>query len=150
MDIITSLLDRFKSPNKKDDDNISIETFGNNAILAICILMIEVSRSDDNYDDVEKEKILSILKSKYELDETQLEIIMKIANQKNEDMISLYEWTTIINNTYQYDERVKILKSLWEVAHADNVIDKYEDYTIRKIADLIYVKHSDFIKAKHK
>ena len=150
MDIITSLLDRFKSPNKKDDDNISVETFGNNAILAICILMIEVSRSDDNYDDVEKEKILSILKSKYELDETQLEIIMKIANQKNEDMISLYEWTTIINNTYQYDERVKILKSLWEVAHADNMIDKYEDYTIRKIADLIYVKHSDFIKAKHK
>ncbi len=150
MDIITSLLDRFKSPNKKDDDSISPETFGNNAILAICILMIEVSRSDDNFDDIEKEKILSILKSKYELDDTQLEIIMKIANQKNDDMISLYEWTTIINNTYQYDERVKILRSLWEVAYADNVIDKYEDYTIRKIADLIYVKHSDFIKAKHK
>ncbi len=150
MDIITSLLDRFKSPNKEDDNSISIETFGNNAILAICILMIEVSRSDDNFDDLEKDKILSILKSKYELDETQLEIIMEIANQKNEDMISLYEWTTIINNTYQYDERVKILKSLWEVAYADNVIDKYEDYTIRKIADLIYVKHSDFIKAKHK
>jgi len=150
MDIITSLLDRFKSPNKKDDDSISPETFGNNAILAICILMIEVSRSDDNFDDIEKEKILSILKSKYELDNTQLEIIMKIANQKNDDMISLYEWTTIINNTYEYDERVKILRSLWEVAYADNVIDKYEDYTIRKIADLIYVKHSDFIKAKHK
>ena len=150
MDIITSLLDRFKSPDKKDDDSISLETFGNNAILAICILMIEVSRSDDNFDDIEKEKILSILKSKYELDDTQLEIIMKIANQKNDDMISLYEWTTIINNTYQYDERVKILRSLWEVAYADNVIDKYEDYTIRKIADLIYVKHSDFIKAKHK
>ena len=150
MDIITSLLDRFKSPNKKDDDSISPETFGNNAILAICILMIEVSRSDDNFDDIEKEKILSILKSKYELDDTQLEIIMKIANQKNDDMISLYEWTTIINNTYEYDERVKILRSLWEVAYADNVIDKYEDYTIIKIADLIYVKHSDFIKAKHK
>ena len=150
MDIITSLLDRFKSPDKKDDDSISLETFGNNAILAICILMIEVSRSDDNFDDIEKEKILSILKSKYELDDTQLEIIMKIANQKNDDMISLYEWTTIINNTYEYDERVKILRSLWEVAYADNVIDKYEDYTIRKIADLIYVKHSDFIKAKHK
>ena len=150
MDIITSLLDRFKSPDKKDDDSISLETFGNNAILAICILMIEVSRSDDNFDDIEKEKILSILKSKYELDDTQLKIIMKIANQKNDDMISLYEWTTIINNTYEYDERVKILRSLWEVAYADNVIDKYEDYTIRKIADLIYVKHSDFIKAKHK
>ena len=149
MDIISSLLDRFKSPNKKDDESYFTETFENKAILAICILMIEVSRSDEKFDDLEKDKILSILKSKYNLDETQLQTIMKIANQKNEDMISLYEWTTIINSTYQYDERVKILRSLWEVAHADNVIDKYEDYTIRKIADLIYVKHSDFIKTKH-
>ena len=149
MDIISSLLDRFKSPNKKDDESYFTETFENKAILAICILMIEVSRSDDKFDDLEKDKILSILKSKYNLNETQLETIMKIANQKNEDMISLYEWTTIINSTYQYDERVKILRSLWEVAHADDVIDKYEDYTIRKIADLIYVKHSDFIKTKH-
>ena len=149
MDIITSLLDRFKSPNTKDDESISTENFGSDAILAICILMIEVSRSDDKFDEVERDKILSILKSKYNLNENQLETIMKIANRKNEDMISLYEWTTIINNTYQYDERVKILRLLWEVAHADNVIDKYEDYTIRKIADLIYVKHSDFIKTKH-
>tara|TARA_B100000214_G_scaffold324460_1_gene261455 strand:- start:152 stop:604 length:453 start_codon:yes stop_codon:yes gene_type:complete len=149
MDIISSLLDRFKSPNKKDDKSMSTETFENKAILAICILMIEVSKSDDKFDDVERDKILKILQSKYNLDENQLETLMIIANQKNEDMISLYEWTSIINSTYQYDERVKILQSLWQVAHADNIIDKYEDYTIRKIADLIYVKHADFIKAKH-
>tara|TARA_B100000609_G_C17154301_1_gene402608 strand:+ start:273 stop:725 length:453 start_codon:yes stop_codon:yes gene_type:complete len=150
MDIITSLLDRFKSPNKDDEESLIENTFEDKAVLAICILMIEVSRSDDKFDDLEKNKILSILKNKYNLNETQLETVIKIANQKNDDMVSLYEWTTVINNTYQYNERVKILRSLWEVAHADNVIDKYEDYTIRKIADLIYVKHTDFIKAKHK
>ena len=53
MDIITSLLDRFKSPNTKDDESISTENFGSEAILAICILMIEVSRSDDKFDEVE-------------------------------------------------------------------------------------------------
>lgn len=150
MDIIASLLDRFKSPNKDDEESLIENTFEDKAVLAICILMIEVSRSDDKFDDLEKNKILSILKNKYNLNETQLETVIKIANQKNDDMVSLYEWTTVINNTYQYNERVKILRSLWEVAHADNVIDKYEDYTIRKIADLIYVKHTDFIKAKHK
>ena len=35
-------------------------------------------------------------------------------------------------------------------AFADGRIDKYEDYTIRKIADLIYVRHEDFMKAKHR
>ena len=149
MDIIASFLDRFKSPNTKDDKSIATEAFENKAILAICVLMIEVSKSDDNFDNVERDKILSILKSKYTLNDNQLETLMLIANQKNEDMISLYEWTSIINNNYEYGERVKILQSLWEVAHADNIIDKYEDYTIRKIADLIYVKHADFIKAKH-
>ena len=37
---------------------------------------------------------------------------------------------------------------LWDVAYADGRIDKYEDYTIRKISDLLYIKHADFIKAK--
>ena len=37
---------------------------------------------------------------------------------------------------------------LWDIAYSDGRIDKYEDYTIRKISDLLYIKHSDFIKAK--
>ena len=40
------------------------------------------------------------------------------------------------------------MKFLWDIAYADGRIDKYEDYTIRKISDLLYVKHSDFMKAK--
>ena len=56
--------------------------------------------------------------------------------------------TSIINEHYEYPDRIKAIKSL-AVAHADNTIDKYEDYTIRKIADLLYVRHEDFIIAKH-
>ena len=29
-------------------------------------------------------------------------------------------------------------------------IDKYEDHLVRKVADLIYVPHRSFIRAKHK
>ena len=74
---------------------------------------------------------------------------MRLAEEKNNEMISLYEWTSIINEHYEYPDRIKVIKSLWAVAHADNTIDKYEDYTIRKIADLLYVRHEDFIIAKH-
>ena len=52
--------------------------------------------------------------------------------------------------TYNYEEKKDLIKSLWDVAFADGRIDKYEDYTIRKIADLIYVRHEDFMKAKHR
>jgi uncharacterized tellurite resistance protein B-like protein len=40
------------------------------------------------------------------------------------------------------------MKAMWEMAYADGNLDKYEDYIIRKVADLIYVPHSEFIRAK--
>jgi uncharacterized tellurite resistance protein B-like protein len=37
---------------------------------------------------------------------------------------------------------------MWEIAYADGNIDKYEEYVIRKVSDLIYISHDDFIKCK--
>ena len=63
-------------------------------------------------------------------------------------MISLYDWTSSINESYDYEQKKDLIKLLWDVAYADGRIDKYEDYTIRKISELLYVKHSDFIRMK--
>ena len=73
---------------------------------------------------------------------------MSIADNKNKEMISLYEWTSKINESCTYSDKKRLMEFLWDVAFADGVIDKYEDYTIRKIAELLYVKHKDFIKPK--
>jgi len=42
-----------------------------------------------------------------------------------------------------------IIGFMWDIAFIDSKIDKYEDFTIRKVADLIYVKHKDFISLKN-
>jgi uncharacterized tellurite resistance protein B-like protein len=39
---------------------------------------------------------------------------------------------------------------LWQVALADERLDKHEDYTVRKIADLLYVTHSDLIRIRNR
>ena len=118
--------------------------------LATCVLLIEVSKSDDNFDEQENNKIISILKDKFNLDDSQINILLEIADNKNQEMISLYDWTSKINEVYEYNEKKSLIRELWDVAFADGRIDKYEDHTIRKIADLIYVKHEDFMKAKHR
>ncbi|PLX59248.1 MAG: hypothetical protein C0632_14120, partial [Vibrio alginolyticus] len=41
-----------------------------------------------------------------------------------------------------------LIKSMWEVAYADGEIDPLEDAVIRKTAELLYVDHSEFIRAK--
>ena len=118
--------------------------------LATCVLLIEVSKSDDNFDEQENNKIISILKDKFNLDDSQINILLEVAGNKNQEMISLYDWTSKINEVYEYNEKKALIRELWDVAFADGRIDKYEDHTIRKIADLIYVKHEDFMKAKHR
>jgi uncharacterized tellurite resistance protein B-like protein len=37
---------------------------------------------------------------------------------------------------------------MWKVAYADGDLDKYEESIIRKVADLLYIWHSDFVNTK--
>lgn len=146
--LFKKLLDKISKKSSNGPD-LDFKCFENELNLAISILMIEVSKSDDEFSSQERDKIISLLKQQFNLDQNQIKVLMILAEEKNDEMISLYEWTSIINEHYEYPDRINVIKSLWAVAHADNIIDKYEDYTIRKIADLLYVRHEDFIIAKH-
>ena len=37
---------------------------------------------------------------------------------------------------------------MWRVAMADDALSRYEEHVIRKVADLLYLPHSDFMLAK--
>ena len=146
-----AISDFFKNITSTKKINIkpsSIESFQDEMILSICVLLIEVSKSDDDYDDLEKEKIIDILKQKFSLKRDQIDVLIIMADKKNNEIISLHELTAGINKEYTYVEKKDLIKMLWDIAYSDGRIDKYEDYTIRKISDLLYVKHSDFMKAK--
>tara|TARA_Y100000590_G_scaffold57526_2_gene60567 strand:+ start:11984 stop:12433 length:450 start_codon:yes stop_codon:yes gene_type:complete len=147
MKFLSSLLEKVSSSNSQVTEK-TLNSFDDHLVLATCILLIEVAKSDDKFDDAEKQKILSISKENFDLSDEQTTLLLSIANTKSEEIISLYEWTSKINDSCTYSDKKKLMENLWDVAFADQVIDKYEDYTIRKIAELLYVKHKDFIKAK--
>ena len=146
-----SISDFFKDITSNKKTNIkpnSLESFKDEMVLCICVLLIEVSKSDDDYDDSEKEKIVDLLEKQFSLNHDQIDMLMQMADKKNNEIVSLHELTANINKEYTYSEKKNVIKMLWDIAYSDGRIDKYEDYTIRKISDLLYIKHSDFIKAK--
>ncbi|MDX1811364.1 MAG: TerB family tellurite resistance protein, partial [Gammaproteobacteria bacterium] len=61
-----------------------------------------------------------------------------------------YEFTSLINNGFSPEEKVKIIELMWQVAYSDKELEKYEEALVRKIADLLYVPHTAFIAAKHR
>ena len=148
MKLISDFFKDIISNKKTNIKPNSLESFKDEMVLSICVLLIEVSKSDDDYDDSEKEKIIDLLKKQFSLNDDQIDILMIMADKKNDEIVSLHELTASLNKEYTYSEKKNVIKMLWDIAYSDGRIDKYEDYTIRKISDLLYIKHSDFIKAK--
>lgn len=118
--------------------------------LAIASLMIEVAESDYHDAPEEQESILQIVKSSFNLSETETKEIVDLARQEHADSVDYFQFTSLINQHYSAAQRIELIEKLWQIAFADHELDKHEEHVIRRIADLIHVAHSDFMKTKLK
>lgn len=116
--------------------------------VAAAALLIEVGRADYESDADEQKAIIEAIRVGSGLEDGELESLVASAQESAERSTSLYEFTTLINAQYSMDEKFVLIEALWRVAAADGDIHRYEDHLIRRIADLLYVPHSDFIRAK--
>lgn len=116
--------------------------------LAAATLLVEVVTADDHWDERELASMQAALNSQLQLEPTALEALMEEARAHQADTNDLYELTRCINDAFDETQKYELVENLWRVAWADGNLDRYEDHTIRKIAELLYVRHSDFIKAK--
>ena len=112
-------------------------------------LMLEIAQADQEEDAAELAIIESRLQKLFGLDEADCKAVATAARGQLAQAPGLYQFTRQINETLSIEERGKLVESLWQVAFADNDLDKYEEASIRKISDLLYVSHGDFMKAKH-
>lgn len=116
--------------------------------LAVAALLIEVATADHVMDSVELDALISLLERKFSLPHEQLVELAELAKSEAAEATSLYQFTQLINNECSNPEKFELIKGMWEIAYADNQLDKYEEYVIRKVADLIHISHSEFIRAK--
>jgi len=111
-------------------------------------LLIEVALSDKDFDEEEINSMKEILKTTHGISDETINELVSNAKQTVDESTSLYSYTREVNDNFSYDDKLLLLQSLWDIAYADGNVDKYEEHLIRKISDLIYISHSDFIQAK--
>jgi uncharacterized tellurite resistance protein B-like protein len=116
---------------------------------ACALLLMEVSNADFEQSDVEKEKIKQVLQSLFSLSDEKLAELFEYSKQASKDTTSVHPFTSMINDSYEYDQKVNLLGLMWKVAYVDDELDKYEEAVIRKVSELLYISHSDYIKVKH-
>lgn len=111
-------------------------------------LLLEIARSDNEVDDAERATICDAVVTATGLDSEEVESFIDDVNSTVDESISLYDFTSKVNDAFSREKKYDLLKLLWKVAYADGRVDKYEEHYIRKINDLLHLSHGDFIKAK--
>jgi uncharacterized tellurite resistance protein B-like protein len=141
---ITSFFEKCLKPSKDD----TTATTADKLHLACAALLIELSVADHERTEDETQALRKILRKTFHLQDKQLDELLELAHQETRSATSLYQFTSLINDGYGYEQKIRLLKHMWEVAYADGRVDRYEDHMIRKVADLLYLSHADFIRMK--
>ena len=129
---------------KKNNDNDKMSDIS----LACAIILIEVSYSDFEIKDVEIEKMIRFFEKDLNLSKKKALWLNEEAQKLHKDTNCLRKYIRLINESYTKKEKIKLINIAWKIARADNEVDKYEEHRIRKISELLYLNHSDFIKEK--
>lgn len=116
--------------------------------LATAVLLIEIMRADANSTEQEQTAILKILKERFLLSDTEVEHLSELGHKTVKDANDFHRFTSLINRELELTEKIRIVEYLWQVAYADDQISSHENHLMRKIADLLYISHGDYIAAK--
>ena len=117
--------------------------------LASAALLIEVARADFEITPEELARLIDLLATTFDMSPEDVKLVTQQANDQVENAVSLHDFTRVINEHCSPEERNELVGLMWDVAAADGDLSKYEDHLIRRVADLLYVPHQEFIRLKH-
>ena len=116
--------------------------------LATAALLIEVMVIDGDLDDQEMQAIAGTLSNMLDLTEEQIDQLIELSKEEVADATSLYQFTKEINEHFDIEKKLSLMTAMWRVAFADGHLDKYEENIIRRVADLLHIRHSEYIRCK--
>jgi len=111
--------------------------------LAAAALLVEVATVDDRFDEAERGRIAAFARDRLGLGEDEAAALIEAATAATAESAQLFGFTRAIVAGFSYDERVRLMQTLWEVALADGAVDPFEDQLLRRIGGLIHVTDRD-------
>ncbi|GAA6170581.1 hypothetical protein NBRC116592_02510 [Colwellia sp. KU-HH00111] len=105
-------------------------------------------RADNIFTEQEQEELSAILVKHFTLSSIEVETVLEQAFELSENASDFYQFTSKLNQQLSLDQRIEIVSLLWQVAYADGELANIEEHIIRKIADLLHLRHNEYIATK--
>jgi uncharacterized tellurite resistance protein B-like protein len=118
--------------------------------VATALLMIEVARADYADSLAEEETMVASLKQFFALDDEHARLLLDEAGKEADHAVELQQFTRRLHEQLSMAEKHRVVEMLWEVAFADQRLDKHEDNLVGRLAELLYVPRSDLIRIRNR
>ena len=112
------------------------------------MLLVTTQLADFAIEEEEQQAVRALLMAQFALSPGDIKEVTERAEEQVDAATCLFEFTRTLNALASAEQKRALLGMMWRVAMADNELSRYEEHLIRKVADLLYVPHSDFIAAK--
>lgn len=130
-----------KSEIKENKNDFDIE-------LTASILAYEIARSDGEISEPELAILLDEIKKISIKVGKEANKVLEIIEEYSRNSVSFYEFIDDINKDYSKDNKLSLIRFLYDVAYADKILEVNEERLIRRIADMIKIKDIEVLKIK--
>ncbi|WP_136246785.1 TerB family tellurite resistance protein [Halomonas borealis] len=116
--------------------------------LATAVLLCEVIRADYRLEEVELTRLSVMLAERFSLSDADAEALVQRACEETESAVDHHRFLRAVRDGCDVAERVELVREMWSLALIDGDKDPLEEHRIRRLAELLYVDHADFIRTR--
>lgn len=144
------MLDKLKNLLRNTlGDTVAVEAgLEHDVQLACAVLLVEAARADHSEHDAEMQVIKRLLRERFDLSADETAALLQRASEQADHAVALQGFTRQLIDLLDESERGELVGMLWNVVYADGRVDSWEEHLVRRVADLLYVPHSEFIRRK--
>jgi uncharacterized tellurite resistance protein B-like protein len=118
--------------------------------VATSVVLLEAATADSNFSPQEQEKIIEILKSRFQMNDESVKELIDESENERKNSTDLWYFTDLINENLNNEEKYNLMELVWEVIYSDGTLDKFENYIAHKLLNMLNLDHSKFIELKLK
>ncbi len=116
--------------------------------LATAAVLLEIAYADGTFTPSEDGDVVGYLKHAFDLKDDAVQELIAEAAQLRNRTIDHFALTNYIRKNASLAERMDVVKAMWRIVYSDRKLSDYENYLVRKLADLLGLEHHLMIEAK--
>jgi uncharacterized tellurite resistance protein B-like protein len=115
---------------------------------ATAVILLDIAYADNSFSVAEEQRLLEFLKARFSMTDQRARELLETAEGMRTQTIDHWNLTNLIRTNTSLSERIEIVKTMWRLVYEDGGLHQYENYLVRKLADLLGLEHHVMIEAK--